>query len=150
MNRIAAYVLFAFIGVTYCPKVAAKDNVEVFVLPRSVIVPQSGHIWFDIYIRNLNDRSVLVAAPSQYRASYRLVDSRGHRFDRFFGSTGGSPHRDPPLSVAPHSVVHTKFEMRVAAENGDLVEIEFIFGNQPHAKTASVILARGRRQAPRN
>ena len=80
---------------------AIDENVEFFVVPQSATVPRSGRIVFDIYARNLSDKAVIVAAPSQTRASYRLIDSQGHRFDRFFGSTGGSPHVDPRLALRP-------------------------------------------------
>lgn len=123
---------------------AIDENVEFFVVPQSATVPRSGRIVFDIYARNLSDRAVIVAAPSQTRASYRLVDSQGHRFDRFFGSTGGSPHVDPPISVAPRTVFRSRFEMQVSAEKGDLVEVLFTFGVKSQAKTVSVVLFRTR------
>ena len=108
--RVAVAILLLCLGDT----AAAKDkSVTLLIAPRSLQLPASGKMVFDVYWHNWTDKPAQIPALDTYALQSSIIvpgqESGGG------GTIGrGIDHPAPDRTIAPHAVIHDTITAKVA------------------------------------
>jgi hypothetical protein len=119
--------------------VLARD-VRVLIAPRTIAIPSSGQVIFDIYWVNDGEKAVTIPALERYTFFFSPVGPSDAEVGFQLRTVD---HSGPDRKIAPRSIIHENATAEIGARGANLVEVTAEFrGNRSRYKSNKVILRR--------
>ncbi len=133
-------VLAMCLLVTTVAEVCGRD-VRVFIAPRTLIVPRSGKVLFDIYWTNDGSRPNAIPALQRYSFTYSPLGPTATTATAVGISVRTADHPSVDRRIGPGALVRDSATAEIDARGTDLVQIAAEFrGDRSTFKSNTVIL----------
>jgi hypothetical protein len=118
---------------------AKDDPVTLLIAPRSLQLPPSGKIVFDVYWHNWTDKPAAIPFLVVYSfTSYIILPGR----ERSGGGTtaAGVDHPPPDRSIAPHAVIHETLTTKIELKPKEIGQVSLSVTGERKEFTSNVVV----------
>jgi hypothetical protein len=115
---------------------AADERVKLLIAPRSLEVPSSGKVVFDIYWHNWSDRPAKIPSLDTYLVLCSVIVP-GHQGGEARGTGSTVDHPASDRVIAPHAVIHDTITAEVELKPKEIGQVSLNVTGEHHKKFES-------------